>query len=92
MTAVDIRFEPLRDNSRMVGHPSLTGLGKVCPSYAQNRWRALMDCHFCTDHRRTVGGRFPATAGYCSFAYSALACFKTGMSRSASFQRVRKSL
>ena len=29
---------------------------------------------------------------YCSFAYSALACFKRGMSGSASFQRVRKSL
>jgi hypothetical protein len=28
---------------------------------------------------------------YFSFAYSALACFKTGMSGSASFQRVRKS-
>jgi hypothetical protein len=30
--------------------------------------------------------------GYCSFAYSALACFRMGMSGSASFQRVRKSL
>ena len=29
---------------------------------------------------------------YCSFAYSALACFRMGMSESASFQRVRKSL
>jgi len=28
---------------------------------------------------------------YISFAYSAFACFKTGMSGSASFQRVRKS-
>ena len=27
----------------------------------------------------------------CSFAYSTLACFRTGMSGSASFQRVRKS-
>jgi len=27
---------------------------------------------------------------YCSFAYSALACFRIGMSGSASFQRVRK--
>ncbi len=26
--------------------------------------------------------------GYCSFAYSALACFRMGMSGSASFQRV----
>jgi hypothetical protein len=29
--------------------------------------------------------------GYCSFAYSALASFRMGMSGSASFQRVRKS-
>ena len=29
---------------------------------------------------------------YCRFAYSALACFRMGMSESASFQRVRKSL
>ena len=29
---------------------------------------------------------------YCNFAYSALACFRMGMSGSASFQRVRKSL
>jgi hypothetical protein len=32
------------------------------------------------------------SAGYCSFAYSALACFRMGMSGSASFQSVRKSL
>ena len=30
--------------------------------------------------------------GYCSFAYSALAFFRMGMSGSASFQSVRKSL
>ena len=29
---------------------------------------------------------FPAIGGYCSLAYSALACFSTGMSGSASFQ------
>jgi hypothetical protein len=29
--------------------------------------------------------------GYCSFAYSALACFRMGMSGSASFHRLRKS-
>ena len=28
---------------------------------------------------------------YCSFAYSALACFRMGMSGSASFQRAKKS-
>src|SRR5580700_9303646 len=34
----------------------------------------------------------PCVPSYCSFAYSTLACFKMGMSESASFQRVRKSL
>ena len=37
----------------------------------------------CTSHERRCS--------YCSFAYSALACFRMGMSGSASFQRVRKS-
>jgi hypothetical protein len=37
-------------------------------------------------------GRAVIAGGYCSFAYSALACFRMGMSRSASFQRVTKSL
>jgi hypothetical protein len=32
-----------------------------------------------------------ASVDYCSFAYSALACSRMGMSGSASFQRVRKS-
>jgi hypothetical protein len=36
--------------------------------------------------------RKPLTPCHCSFAYSVLACFKMGMSGSASFQRVRKSL
>jgi len=36
------------------------------------------------------GGR--QTRLHCNLAYSALACFKMGMSGSASFQRVRKSL
>jgi hypothetical protein len=30
--------------------------------------------------------------GYCSLAYSALACFRMGMSESVSFQSVKKSL
>jgi hypothetical protein len=30
-------------------------------------------------------------AGYCSLAYSALACFRIGISESAFFQRLRKS-
>ena len=34
--------------------------------------------------------RYPRVP-YCNFAYSALACFRTGMSGSASSQRVRKA-
>ena len=49
-------------------------------------------------HRTDQRGIRPAQVGagvavgrYCSFAYSALACFRMGMSGSASFQRVKKS-
>jgi hypothetical protein len=33
-----------------------------------------------------------SSRAHCNFAYSALACFRMGMSGSASFQRVRKSV
>src|SRR5215469_13792609 len=39
--------------------------------------------------RLHLADRFASS--YCSLAYSALACFRMGMSESASFQRVRKS-
>jgi hypothetical protein len=49
----------------------------------------------CDKHKERRRGykRFPAVKGegYWSFAYSALASFRMGMSGSASFQRVRKS-
>jgi hypothetical protein len=32
-----------------------------------------------------------SVSSYCNFSYSALACFKTGMSGSASFQNAKKS-
>ena len=31
-----------RDNSLVVGKPYLTGLRKICPSSAQNRWQASL--------------------------------------------------
>jgi hypothetical protein len=40
-------------------------------------------------NRAVVGGDGPPC--YCSFAYSALASFRMGMSGSASFQRAKKS-
>src|ERR1700677_175688 len=36
--------------------------------------------------------RLVTPVDYCSFAYSTLACFRTGMSEAASFPRVRKSI
>ena len=36
-------------------------------------------------------GKVRGCCAYCSFAYSALACFRMGMSGSASFQRAKKS-
>ena len=40
---------------------------------------------------RTRANVNAAPPDYCNFAYSAFACFRMGMSGSASFQRVRKS-
>ena len=42
------------------------------------------------NHRKTSKRRGTILSGYCSFAYSALACFRMEMSGSASFQSVRK--
>src|SRR5262249_6338586 len=47
---------------------------------------ALRDAEAPLFHRSCTHFR-----GYCSFAYSALASFRTGRSASASFQRARKS-
>jgi len=41
--------------------------------------------------RRSAGETIQVTTNYCSFTYSALACFRMGMSGSASFQSARKS-
>jgi len=40
------------------------------------------------EHNET---RRPVVATHCSFVYSAFACFRIGISGSASFQSVRKS-
>ncbi len=40
---------------------------------------------------KTSDGRGDSPTCYCSFAYSALASFRMGMSGSASFQRAKKS-
>jgi hypothetical protein len=48
----------------------------------------------CTNQQWTASNvevLVSSTGGYCSFAYSALASFRMGMSGSASFQRVRKA-
>ncbi len=58
----------------------------------------LIDVTFSTptpgyvNHRKTARDKAGLLSSYCSFAYSALASFRMGMSGSASFQRVRKSL
>ena len=40
---------------------------------------------------RSQSQRFSEWSSYCSLTYSALACFRMGMSGSASFQRAKKS-
>src|ERR1039458_8711848 len=42
VTALGIRSEPPRDSSRVVGKPSVTGLGKGCPSSGHNAERLLI--------------------------------------------------
>jgi len=48
--------------------------------------RATCPASFCFVKKWKKSG-----PGYCSFSYSALACFRMGMSGSASFQKVRHS-
>ena len=54
--------------------------------------RCLPTCSKAIDEVTWRSGSACAMKAYCSCAYSALACFKIGMSGSASFQRARKSL
>ena len=83
------------DCGRIVGKPYLgitSGLPVIRPEYSAS---ALMEPPFAP----IIGERwlvwkdlFPATGSYRSFANSAFACLRTGMSGSASFQSVRNSL
>jgi hypothetical protein len=65
--------------------------GVIC----SEKWRVnRFDYHAGTLSNYGSAFRVQVTAyltDYCSFAYSALASFRMGMSGSASFQRVRKS-
>jgi redox-sensitive bicupin YhaK (pirin superfamily) len=54
----------------------------------KGRWRAWRPIRITSISPFRRSSR---TTSYCSFAYSALACFRRGMSGSASFQRARKS-
>ena len=62
------------------------------PSLSQNE-DALQEIRCFWLRRRMVRHQRASTRSryYCSFAYSALASFKMGMSGSASFQRAKKS-
>ena len=60
------------------------------PHYAQNP--SMSDVAWSHQLSATIKRRGRTSPLYCSFAYSALACFRMGMSGSASFQIVRKSL
>src|ERR1039458_1575038 len=77
-----------------VMQPAQSGLWKGCSSSTQNCWHAPTELPVAPIVCETVAageGLFPATGGYCSFAYSALACFRMGMSGSASFQSEESS-
>ena len=57
------------------------------------RPESFASIHGTTGLRQMIGEQcvFPAMGSYCSLAYSALACFRIGMSGSASFHRLKKS-
>ena len=54
-----------------------------------NRLFTTIKDFYCAGNRAMEGSE--AHPCYCSFAYSALASFRMGMSGSASFQRAKKS-
>jgi hypothetical protein len=66
-----------------------------CSSSAQNLWQASLRLPKSQKASGTLRRDSEPTGieprNYCSFAHSPLACFRMGMSGSASFQSVRKS-
>jgi hypothetical protein len=67
------------DSSRIVGKPYL-GITSHLPVI-----------RFVDGGSRSIELPEWGKSGYCSFAYSAFACFRIGMSGSASFHKVKKS-
>ena len=72
-------FEGLQSVNRWLLR-RVIGSHEVVPVRGPHKWWEFTPKH-STQNKR----------GYCSFAYSTLACFRMGMSGSASFQRARKS-
>ncbi len=68
------------NRKRASGKPGDDRMISPKPTSGQCRWESAL-LRASTEGQRS----------YCSFAYSALACLKAGMSGSASFQSVRKS-
>src|SRR5438874_1225399 len=93
--------------SRIEGVGNLDSKGQYCLALHRTPCDAVLQRHpiekLHRDEGVAIGGNIKTEAlegqlqcrathrGYCSFAYSALACFRMGMSGSASFQRARKS-
>jgi hypothetical protein len=79
---------------------SLSRFGKVLSEVEEVQHSRGLKCTSCADPhparslqlqhdtaRSSFESHFAVFRAYCSLAYSALACFRTGMSGSASFQR-----
>jgi hypothetical protein len=65
--------------------------GKPFPRSRPKASRADKNLDSKWSRQRSPAGQPVGCYYYCNFAYSALACFRMGMSGSASFQMVRKS-
>jgi hypothetical protein len=98
-----LRLERYDLNDELALNNDLAFARQVSESYFINCWQIFegetLDHQFSMSANAWLRkpsenskGRHRTFSGYCSFAYSALASFRMGMSGSASFQRVRKPL
>jgi len=77
-------------------------LGLSSTSKVEDLWTTRLGTAYCPRSRFSLivvalfamqnSSHLFSSVDYCNFAYSVLACFRMGMSGSASFQSVRKSL
>jgi hypothetical protein len=81
---------PMSPIPAAIPHNRINGSTKEQSNQYQHNLKRPFSTHGALPLRRNHGR--DGASSYCNFAYSALACFRIGMSGSASFHSVRKSL